>query len=64
MKVRVLFVASTERYLLSGEIYDLPEADAAQLLASGDGEGVDKKVPALADPRPASDARAAEEAAV
>ncbi len=63
MKVRVLFVASTERYLLSGEIYDLPEADAAQLLASGDGEAVDKKVPALADPRPASDVPPAEEAA-
>ena len=63
MKVRVLFVASTERYLLSGEIYDLPEADAAQLLASGDGEAVDKKVPALADPRPAPDVRPLEEAA-
>jgi hypothetical protein len=63
MKVRVLFVASTERYLLSGEVYDLPEADAAQLLASRDGETVDKKVPALADPRPASDAHPAEEAA-
>lgn len=63
MKVRVLFVASTERYLLSGEIYDLPEADAAQLLASGDGEAVDKKAAALADPRPASEAHPAEEAA-
>ena len=64
MKVRVLFVASTERYLLSGEIYDLPEADAAQLLASGDGEAVDKKALALTDPRPALDAHPAEEAAV
>ncbi len=63
MKVRVLFVASTERHLLSGEVYDLPEADAAQLIASGDGEVVDRKVPALADPRPAPDAHSAEEAA-
>ena len=62
MKVRVLFVASTERYLLSGEVYDLPEADAAQLIASGDGEGVDRKVPALADPRPAPTTHPAEEA--
>ncbi len=62
MKVRVLFVASTERHLLSGEVYDLPEADAAQLIASGDGEGVDRKVPALADPRPAPATHPAEEA--
>jgi hypothetical protein len=61
MKVRVLFVASTERYLLSGEIYDLPEADATELLASGDGEAVDKKAAALADPRPPADVRPLEE---
>ena len=55
MKVRVLFAPSTERYLRSGEVYDLPDTEAADLIISGDGEAVDKKAAALADPRPAAE---------
>lgn len=58
MKVRVLFAASTERYLRSGEVYDLPDTEAADLIVSGDGEAVDKKVAGLADPRPAAEPEA------
>ena len=58
MKVRVLFAASTERYLRSGEIYDLPDTEAVDLIVSGDGEEVDKKLAALPDPRPAAEPEA------
>lgn len=52
MKLRILFAA--HRRFVSGEVYDLPDAEALALIDAGDAEAVDKKTPALDDPRAAS----------